>query len=183
MGKRTAGFSLLEIVTVLAIIMIGATVAIIQMRQSMAMLDADKAANTVTGQVRYARQVAVDQRRNVLLEFLGTNQVKVTRQNGGGSTTVLSNTTLPSGYVFGRPTGLSDTPDGYAGATGAVVFGSAASGSFLGDGILVDAAGTVVNGTVFTIGSGNPTARAITVNGASGRTKLYAVSGTSWVEQ
>jgi hypothetical protein len=105
------------------------------------------------------------------------------RNNSGGSTTVLSDTTLPAGYTYARPEGLTDTPDGYAGASGAVVFGSAASGTFLGDGVLVDASGTVVNGTIFTIGSGNWSGRAITVNGASGRTKLYAVKGATWMEQ
>lgn len=174
---------MLEALTVVTLIMIGATVGIIQLRQSMATLDADKAASTVTSQIRYARQIAVDQRRNTVVEFLGANQVKLTRQDGEGETTIMSDLTLPSGYIFGRPSGVGDTPDGYAGTTGAVVFGTAASGTFLGDGILVDTTGTVVNGTVFTIGSGNGSARAITLNGASGRLKLYAVQETSWLEQ
>jgi prepilin-type N-terminal cleavage/methylation domain-containing protein len=183
MRQRRAGFSLLEVMTVMTVIMIGATVAVIQMRQSMAMLDADKAASTVTGQLRYARQVAVDQRRNVLVEFVGTNQIRVVRQNGGGATpTVLTETTLPAGYRYARPTGMTEWPD-EASVSGAVVFGSAASATFLGDGVLADSGGTVVNGTVFTIGSSNPTGRAITVNGASGRTKLYTVNGTTWLEQ
>jgi hypothetical protein len=42
MRHRSAGFSLFEVMTVATIIMIRATVAVIQMRQSMAMLDADK---------------------------------------------------------------------------------------------------------------------------------------------
>ena len=182
MHQRNSGFSLLEVLTVVGLIMIVSSVAVVQMRQSMTILDADRAANLVMGQMRYARQVAVDQRRDVLLEFTGTNEITVTRLDPGSVETLLSEVTLPSGYAFGLPSGVGDTPDGY-GNSGAVVFGSAGSGTFLGDGILVNSSGIVVNGSVFTIGSGNGSARAITLNGASGRVKQYAITGTTWVER
>lgn len=183
MKRSDAGFSLLELLTVVMLIGIATTVAIIQMRQSVAMLDADKAANLVSAQIRYARQIAVDQRRNVEVAFVGSNQVTVTRQDGGGAETVLSDERLPAGYTFGLPTGIgSDTPEGY-GNSQPVNFNLGTTGTFLGDGTLVNDAGIVMNGTVFTIGSGNGSARAITLTGASGRLKVYAIQGAAWIER
>jgi hypothetical protein len=166
---------------VTALILIGSSVAVVQLRQSTAMLDADKASNLVVGQVRYARQIAVDQRRNVLVEFTSPNRITVTRQNGGGETTVMADLTLPSGYTFSLPSGVIDTPDNYGNAAG-VDFDAENSGLFLGDGSFVSDAGIVLSGTVFTIGSGNSSARAVTVAGATGRTKIYHVEGTVWKE-
>jgi hypothetical protein len=80
------------------------------------------------------------------------------------------------------PTVGGDTPEGY-GFDEPVTFGGEAGGTFLGDGIFTNSAGVVVNGTVFTIGPGNGTARAVTLNGASARTKQYYLRGTAWVER
>ncbi len=182
MHRRNSAFSLIEVLTVVSLIAIVSTVAIIQMSQTMAILDADKASSLVSSQIRYARQVAVDQRREVDIEFVGANRITVTRQDGGGATTVLSDQTLPSGYSFGLPSGVGDTPDGY-GNTQPVSFNLETMGTFLGDGTLVNGAGVVVNGTVFTLGSGNGSARAVTLTGASGRLKQYAIQESAWVER
>lgn len=180
--KRSCGFSLLETLVVVSLIMIVSTVAVIQMRQSLATLDADRAADLVVSEIRYARQIAVDQRRDTLLEFISPNRITVTRQDGGGATTVMADVTLPSGYSFGLPGGMSDTPDGY-GNSAAVYFNGGTSGTFLGDGIFVSGAGVLMNGSVFTIGSGNGSSRAVTLSGSSGRTKSYYIQGTTWVER
>jgi prepilin-type N-terminal cleavage/methylation domain-containing protein len=180
--KTRAGFSLIEVLSVILLVGIGSSVALIQMRNSMAVIDADRAANLVMGQLRYARQIAVDQRRNVLVQFTGASTIVVTRQDGGGATTVLSTVTLPSGFIYGLPTGPGDTPENFGNAA-AVYFNGETSGTFLADGIFVNAGNIVVNGTVFTIGSGNVTSRAVTLTGASGRLKSYHLKGTLWIER
>jgi Tfp pilus assembly protein FimT len=180
--RRNSGFSLIEVVMIIALIMIGSSVALVQMRQSVATLDADRAAGMVVSQIQYARQVAVDQRRNVVIAYADPNQITVTRQDPGGVATELSDVTLPTGYTFGLASGVGDTPDGY-GDDAAVDFNDGASATFLGDGTLVTGGGVVVNGTVFTIGAGNGSARAVTVTGASGRTKQYYLQGAAWVER
>ncbi|HYR84700.1 MAG TPA: prepilin-type N-terminal cleavage/methylation domain-containing protein [Terriglobia bacterium] len=182
MRRQDKGFSLVEVTVVVGLIMIGSAVAVVQMRQSAAAIDADKASNMAIAELRYARQVAVDERRTVNVAFVGSNGITVTRQNGGGSTTLLDSVTLPSGYTFGLPTGVDDTPEAF-GNTQPVSFNLGTTGSFLGDGIFVSGAGIVMNGTVFTIGSGNGSARAVTLTGASGRMKQYYVQGTKWVER
>jgi hypothetical protein len=135
-------------------------------------------------QLRYARQIAVDQRRNVLVEFLGNNQMKATRQDGSGVTTVIYDLTLPTGFTFSAPTGAPDTPEGYSpGVTAPVYFNAGTSGTFLGDGIFIDGGGNLLNGAVFTMGGGSSTARAVTLTGASGRTKTYTWNAGTWKER
>jgi prepilin-type N-terminal cleavage/methylation domain-containing protein len=181
MCRHQTGFSLLELTTVLILFGIASTVAIVQMKPSIALLDADQAANLVVSQMSYARQLAVDERRNVLVEFVGTNEVRVTRIESDSSTTLIADVTLPSGYTFGLAGGgVGDTPDAFGNAR-AVYFNNGATGTFLGDGTFVDAANVLLNGTVFTIGSGNPSARAVTLSGATGKIKEYWLKGASWV--
>ena len=184
MLKTNRGFSLLEVLTVVMLVGVGSAVALVQIRSSVRILDADRSCDLVMEQLRYARQIAVDQRRNVLVEFIGTNEMKATRQDGGGATTVLFDVTLPTGFTFSVPMGVSDTADGYSpGVPAAVYFNAQPTGTFLGDGIFVSGAGIVLNGTVFTMGGSTTTARAVTLNGASGRTKTYTLSGTTWRER
>jgi len=181
MQRSKAGFSLIEALVVIAFIMVGASVAVIQMRQSMAVIDADKAANLVVSQCRYARQVAVDQRRNVVIEFQEPNRIKITREDEDEDV-VVSEVTLPAGFRFDLPGGAGDTPENY-GNEEAIWFNGGASGRFLGDGTFVDADGVILNGTVFTMGGNNGTARAVTLTGASGRTKQYQRVDNDWVQR
>jgi len=181
-SRSTFGFGLLETLAVIALISIAATVAIIQLRPTRELLSADQNSNLVMTQTRYARQVAIDQRRNVLITFTAPNRITVTRLESGGGSTVLSDVTLSGGFTFGLPTGtIPDTPEGFGNAT-AVAFGLATGGTFLGDGTFISAGGLVQNGSVFTIGGGNQTARAVTLTGATGRLKQYSLDGGVWKE-
>jgi type II secretory pathway pseudopilin PulG len=164
---------------VVSLIVVTSAVAVIRMTQTITLLDADKAANLVSDKLRFARQIALDDRRNVLVEFISPNEIKVTRQDSP-TPTVMYDGTLPSGYHFGLPTGIGDTPDAY-GNTAPVSFNTQTSGLFRGDGIFTDAGGIVMSGTVFTINSGNNTSRAVTLVGASGRLRTYSIAGTTWV--
>jgi prepilin-type N-terminal cleavage/methylation domain-containing protein len=180
MHRRESGYSLLEMLVVIALVGIVSSAALVQMKTTIAALDADEASNLVVSELSYARQAAVDERRNVLVQFLGTHEIRVTRDEIGGGTTVLADVTLPSGYTFGLAGGVGDTPDAFGNAT-AVYFNNGTSGTFLGDGTFVDGASVLLNGTVFTIGVGNGSARAVTLSGATGRIKEYWIQGTAWV--
>lgn len=177
---RIAGFSLVELMLVMFLGGLLSAVAMIQMKTTIRGFDADAASNLVVSQLNYARQVAIDHRRNVLVEFLHGNEIKVTRNEIGTGTTVISDVTLPADYVFGLPAGVSDTPDGF-GNSAAVYFNGGTSGLFLGDGTFVDSTNVLLNGSVFTISSGNGTARAVTLGGSTGKVKQYWVHGSTWV--
>src|SRR5689334_8646268 len=150
MTNSARGFSLIEAMIVSAIVLVGSSVAVIQLRNSKAVLDADSAINLVNSQLRYARQVAVDQRRNVRVEFVGENEINITRQDGGVDTSVISDVTLPSGYTFAMPDGVADTPDGF-GNDAPVYFNLSTNGIVQADGVFTTGLSAVVtNGTVFT---------------------------------
>ncbi|MBI4473248.1 MAG: hypothetical protein HY646_11315 [Acidobacteria bacterium] len=173
------GFSLLEALMVVAIVIVTSSIALVQVRQSMAVIDADRAADMVSSQIRYARQIAVDQRRNVTIAFIAPNQIQITRQDDGEDVTV-SEVSLPAGFVFNLPGETGDTPENY-GNDAAIYFNAQTSGAFLGDGTFVDPDGVILNGTVFTIGSNPGSARAVTLTGASGRTRKYQLVAGEWV--
>ena len=178
--KCRAGFSLIEAIVVVAIIMTLATsVAMIQFQATTELLDADAALTQVVGQLRLARQVAIDQRRNVQLQFISTNNVQIIRQDDSTNTTTVADVTLPAGYAFGFPSGAGDTPDGF-GNSAAVDLGGGTTGLFLADGTFVDGSNAIVNGTVFTMGPTAATARAVTLSGATGRVKQYAWRNSTW---
>jgi prepilin-type N-terminal cleavage/methylation domain-containing protein len=182
MGKRERGFSLIEVVIALAIILVGSSVAIVQLRSSMAIMDADKAINLVSGQLRYARQIAVDQRRNVFVEFVGDDELRITRLDPASATTVMAEVSLPGGFTFGKPSGVGDTPDAYGDAL-PIYFNMSTNGIFQADGSFVDNTGLPANGSVFTMGNNAGSARALTLAGATGRTKVYWLQGTTWIEK
>jgi Tfp pilus assembly protein FimT len=179
MRVRNSGYSMLEVMMVALLVSISSRVAINQIQGTMNLMDADVAANTVSGQIQSARQMAIDERRNMQVDFLGTNEIKVTRQNSGGGTTVMSDVTLPTGYSFAMPTGISDTPDHF-GNNSAVYFNGGTSGVFLGDGTFVNSTNVLINGSVFTMGGGSQTARAVTLSGSTGRVREYWLVGGNW---
>jgi Tfp pilus assembly protein FimT len=177
---RNSGYSLLEMMVVVLFVSFGSRVAVNQIKGSLNLIDADVAANTVSSQIQSARQMAIDERRNMQVDFLGTNEIKITRQDSGGGTTVMSDVTLPPGYSFARPTGFStDTPEGF-GNSSAVYFNGGTTGLFLSDGTFSSAVNVLINGTVFTKGAGNQTARAVTLTASTGRVKTYWIVGISW---
>lgn len=181
--RRDRGFSMIEVTIVAAVFVIGSAAALVQLRATRDILEADAVSNMVVSQLRYARQVAIDQRRNVQIEFLAPNRIRVTRFEPGGTSTVISNVILTSGftYVLPGPT-VPDTPEGFGNAT-AVSFSGGTGGVFLGDGTFVTAAGLVLNGTVFTGGGIGPgSSRAVTVTGATGRIKQYWLTSGAWEE-
>jgi Tfp pilus assembly protein FimT len=180
MRTQRAGFSLLELMFVVVATALVSTVAMIQMKTTITMLDADEAANLVVSQLTYARQAAVDDRRNVLVQFLNNNEIKITRNETGGGTTVLADVSLPTAYTFSLPGGVLDTPDNF-GKTNPVYFNGGTSGTFLGDGTFVDGAGVLLNGSVFTMSGSSGTARAVTLTGSTGKVKEYWLQGTAWV--
>ena len=180
MSRSQAGFSLLETLTTIGLLAIVSGMAVIQMKGSLAAVEADDASNLVRSQFNYARQLAVNERRNVVVGFWGNNEIKVTRQDTGGGSTVMADVTLPGSFTFALASGAGDTPDGFNCGT-PVYLNAATSGTFLGDGTFVDASSLLANGCVFTKGSGNGTARAVALAGATGKIKQYWLQGTTWV--
>lgn len=148
---------------------------------------ADSSAESTLRSITVARDLAIAQRRNVELTFIMPNRLRLERQDidsNGAVTgnTVLSEVILENGQQFLVFDGIPDTPDAF-GLDTATTFGGITPVMFTSDGAFVDSQGDPVNGTVF-VGSPNEplTARAVTIFGVSGLTKIWKWRGDKWMK-
>ena len=78
--RGQSGFTMLELVTVVAILMILMGFAVINTRTSSQNAKANAAAASVVSQMRAARELAIAMRRNVLVTFTAPNQIQMAVQ-------------------------------------------------------------------------------------------------------
>ena len=176
-----AGYNLLELLMVVAIMGVLASMAVIQMAASRPGIVGDGAARAIIGQVNQAREMAITQRRFMRIVFSGANTVSIVREDTPLTTTGIGSTMLESGVTYALVTGLPDTPDAF-GNSAAVYFGTAVNMKFTPEGILVNENGQIVNGSVFvSLPNQASSARAVTILGSTGRIRLYKWNGKAWV--
>jgi prepilin-type N-terminal cleavage/methylation domain-containing protein len=179
-GLANAGYSMIELMTVVAIMGIMTGIAATIMDNVIPGVHADSSLDLVVAQLRQAREMAIDQRRNFIVTFQGTRELVVVRQELGGTQTPISDLFLSSGVTYMLTPGAPDTPDGF-GNTQAVNFAGGNEVIFVSDGTVTNPSGLLVNGSAFMGITNTPaSARAVTIMGATGRIKGYSYSGTSW---
>ena len=192
-GNRQRGFSMIELVVVVSIILIITAISITQLRPNLQNARVDAAMRQVLETMRQAREFAVANRRYVQLSFPANNQLRITQLNtltpgAGGINPVLDTVTLSPPLIFTLD-GMPDTPDAYGNAN-AIEFESVANGPvggmvFQSDGEFLDGATFLpINGTVFMgITGQQSTARAVTVLGTTGRVRGWKSNGaTAWYQ-
>lgn len=181
------GFSLIEMMIVMVIVGLVASMAVPVSSHFLRESKADSATIFASTAIDSARDLAVAQRRNILLTFIMPNKLRLDREdiNSVGvvtGTTTLSTYTLEAGQEFTIFPGQIDTPDGF-GAGSATAFSGTGPFMFTSDGSLVDSNGDISNGTIF---MANPeqeeTARAVTVFGVTGLTRTWKWRGQKWME-
>ena len=192
-GRRAdeTGFSMIELLMVVAV---GATLT------GMTVISADSAARIFKGnagmaqvmsQLRIARELSVNQRRNMAVEFIEPNEIRITRfeltGNGNNAKTLLNQVFLEGNVQFTLFSGVPDTPDGFGNSEAVYFAGVKKDMGFAPDGMLVYLSNPILNGPVSgTVFLGIPnqpmTARAVTVFGGTGRVRGYSWNGTAWVE-
>jgi len=177
-----------ELLITTSVLMIISAMAIIQLSPTLQQQQANAAMIEVTSQLRNAREMAMTQRRDIQVAFLGTNQIQLTRLNlpAGTAPTVLSTFTIQAPVIFALNPGSPDTPDSFGNAA-AIEFGGVAGGPpvmmFQSDGTFVSGTGVLLNGTVFLAVTNVPTAtRAVTVLGSTGRLRMYKANPTGWAQ-
>ncbi len=191
-GDQARGFSMVEMLVVVAIAMVIAGIAIIQSRPGLMQIRANTAKDLVQGSLRRARESAISDRRSVKVEFLVNppanppgSYVRLTRLGGGvGPDIVIAMTPIPGSVIYTTFPGEPDTPDGFGNAWpvyfGGVNNGPAAGMIYQSDGTFAAATGIPINGTVFMGIPNQPTtARAVTILGTTGRVRSYHISGTT----
>ena len=195
--KQQNGFTLLESVVVLGIMMVMMSFAIFKSTSIMPNYKADSAQDVVVSALRQARQLAITERRDVQVSFdqsfSGPGQVQHINYQVvailGDQPQPQVSVALPSGTQFVLE-GVPDTPMGfgnnaaiYIGSNGAMVGGGPPIMKFRSTGSFTDSVYSPLNGTIF-VGVPNQafTARAVTIFGGTGRVRPYTWTGSTWVE-
>lgn len=174
------GFTLIEVLVAMAIGSVMAAVVVGFFPRAAQTVQGDADLRIINGQLKLARETAINQRRSVQLQFTAPNQLTILRREFGGELTPLGTSYLEHSTQFLTFAGHPDTPDGFGNAT-PVFFNGAAAVMFTADGMLTDAAGNPVNGSVFLGQPGKPfSARALTIFGPTGTIRLYRWNGTAW---
>ncbi len=158
--KRNCGFTLIETLIVIAMSMTLMVISIFQMQPAMQLFRSRAATDQVKSILRQARELAISQRRSVVVQFVGSNTIQlfqvVEPANTIASTPFLT-VPLESGGQFLTLSGESDTPDVFGiPSTGGIEFGGISGGpttgmQFQSDGTFTDGSGNPINGTVFLV--------------------------------
>ena len=184
---KEAGFSLVELLMVVAVGGTLAGISIMGFAQAATSMRGDNGMVQVMSQLRMARDLAINQRRTMQVEFLAPNEIRITRQEIPSGTTLMNQFFLEGTVQFVQFSGVPDTPDGFGNGS-ELDFDSVNDMGFLGDGMLVDlsnpaVAGTPISGTVFLGIPNQPaSARAVTVFGGTGRVRGYTWIANEWRE-
>lgn len=180
-----AGFTIIELLFVVGIMSVLATMAMFQIGQSRPAALGDGAMRVVLSQMTTARELAITQRRNMRVSFTNST-VTITREEVPGPTlTPISAVPFEGGLTFNRIVSLGDTPDGFGGASASVYFptaiGTPPEVKFSPEGTFINQDGLSLNGTVFvSLASQKLSARAVTIMGSTGRIRGYRFDGAGW---
>ena len=187
MTRRADGFTLVEMLTVVALVGVVMAGAVAVMPGLINQSKADGGVAQALNVLRLARERAIGERRNVEVRFIGENEIQVVRDEIGAGGAAAGTTVVSDVYIetqqFLQFPGLGDTPDHF-GSSGPIAFGASPAHMFTSEGTFIDATGDVLNGTIFL---GAPTgdkmtARAITILGSTALLHTYQWNGTAWVE-
>jgi prepilin-type N-terminal cleavage/methylation domain-containing protein len=187
-NRLQRGFSLLEILTGLAIISVVLAMGMLNYSTILPNFKANSAMDQLLYQLRSARERAIAHRREVQVQFGGTNQLTITELWLVGTAPPASTVSFEGGAQYIVFSTIPDLPAPFNfGNTAGVYFGGVSGGppimKFSTTGSFIDGGNTLVNGTVFMGIPGKPsTARAISILGATGRVREYHWDGTQWQE-
>ena len=197
--RRMSGFSLIETLIVLSLMMIASGIFFMSLQPALKDTRVTNAYNATLMTMRRAREQAIAERRVYLVTFnnaVSPNTITITRAATGVVTSTIS---LPTDITFrsepGIPTTLATTPDHFGTGSPAIDFDQGVAGGaknvicFNPDGSAQDINSNTNNGVIYLARSGSLyTARAITVWGSTGRLRGYrlypkAGGGSIWRQQ
>ena len=197
--RRTSGFSLIETLIVLSLMMIASGIFFMSLQPALKDTRVTNAYNATLMTLRRAREQAIAERRVYLVTFnnaVTPNSITITQAATGQVTSTI---TLPTDITFraepGIPTTLATTPDHFGTGSPAIDFDQGVAGGaknvvfFNPDGSAQDINSNTNNGVIYLARSGSLyTSRAITVWGSTGRLRGYrlypkAGGGSIWRQQ
>lgn len=174
------GFSLIEMMVVVTIILIVTGAALIAMQPALRFSRVSNGYNITLGAIRQARDYAVAQRQQYSVTFSNAavpNTITITQTGNGNVVTTFQ---LPTDIAFtvvnGIPTAANAVPDGFGAGANAIDFDQGIVGGvqnviyFMPDGTGQDLNGNINNGVIYIARPGELySSHAITVWGATGR--------------
>jgi Tfp pilus assembly protein FimT len=180
-GER--GFTMWELAIVCVLMLIISAMAMVQLHPTIQQQQADAAMVEVASMLRQAREMAISQRRQIQVQFIGTNQIQLNRLNINPA--VVGGVQIQAPMTYRLIAGKGDTPDAFGNA-GPIEFGGVVNGPptmmFQSDGTFVGPTGALLNGTVFLGMLNEPsTARAVTLVGATGRIRMWRNNSAAWI--
>ena len=199
--RRQRGFSLVELLVVVAIIFIASGMAIIGYVSQLDNNRANSAAYTISGALRAARQAAITNRRDVQVwidqTFTGGDNVQHVNYQIQPKLGIaepahdIVSFELPTQTQYQVFAGVPDTPMAFGNSAAVYINGQsggpntmafASDGSF-NNGLASQAPASPISGTIFVgIPNKTNTARAVTIMGGTGRVRTYTWTGTQWAE-
>lgn len=192
-GRTESGFSLIEALVVIAIILIMVGAAIIQIAPTLKGAKSQTALETTLGTLRRYHEAAVDQRRIYRVSFIAPRTIQVDQlgydSSGNQVFTPISSVNLPTETQFicvsGIPTASTAVPDGLGDGVTPIDFsldygGGGTQVFFQKDGRATDSAGRINNGIVYIGQPGSLSAsKAVTVLAGTGRVKGWRLTVNS----
>src|ERR1700676_1921401 len=176
------GYSMIELLLVLGISGVVMGIAMFQIGAVQPSMKGDGAMRTIMAQLNTARELSITQRRQMQVNFIGTGQIQIVRQEIPAGTTALPTVAVEGGLQYGLIAGIVDTPDGFGLKSTGIAFGTATAYLFSSDGTLIDQNGNPLNGTIFLAIPGVARSfRAVTVMGGTGRIRGFKWDGLHWV--
>jgi prepilin-type N-terminal cleavage/methylation domain-containing protein len=182
-ANRAGGFSLIELMVVVAVIAILGGMIVPISAGMIARAKADGASVVALTWLEAARNRAVAERRNFEVTFdTATNRIKVERVEPDATKTPVIDYQLEDQLEYMRFAGADDTPDLF-GQGSDVDFDGPTPHMFTSDGSFMDANGDPSNGTIFMGKPGQPeTGRAITILGVNGVIRVWKLAGVKWYQ-
>jgi len=191
------GFSLLEMMAVIAIGLIISVMALVTLQPSLKYTRVTNAYNITLMAMRQARDTAISQRQIYFVTFIHNatppDQITITR---GGTGEVVSTLPIPIDVAFQVQAGLpgaGKTPDNFGSGGTAIDFDQGVAGGvknviyFYPDGSIEDVNGNLNNGVIYIARTNDLySSHAITVWGATGRLRgwrLYNNAGNKYWRQ
>ncbi|HSS97356.1 MAG TPA: type II secretion system protein [Terriglobales bacterium] len=198
-ARKMRGFSVIEMMIVVAIMMIVMGTAFIQIAPALKNSKSETALQTTLGQMRRAHELAVDRRTVYRVSFNTPRTIQLDQVNIDPATlaktfVLQSKIDLPSDMSFtiasGIPTASTKVPEGYGNGTVAIDFDRdyAAGGTevyFQRDGRALDASNRINNGLVYMCRTSDYTScKAVSLVGATGRSKGWRLNpaGNGWIQ-
>jgi prepilin-type N-terminal cleavage/methylation domain-containing protein len=195
--RRMRGFSLLEMMAVIAIGLIVSVMAMVTLQPTLKYTRVTNAYNITLMAMRQAREIAIDQRQVYYVTFthnvIPPDQITITQ---GATGTVMNTFSIPNDTAFLAQVGLPGagaTPDNFGSGGTNIDFDQGVAGGaknivyFYPDGTAEDVSGNINNGVIYIARTNDLySSHAITLWGSTGRLRgwrLYTNAGNAYWRQ